>query len=72
MNNMDKVRQLRDEVRKLREKAERLGEALSSSGSPSSQNYLSPERFDYVMREAQKARDEANRIEATLDGKEGA
>ena len=52
-----------DKARKLREQADRYENSVSSPSGPSSQEYISPQRYDHYMRMAKEARDEANRLE---------
>lgn len=51
-----------EKAAKLREEADRYEAAVSSQAGPSSQEWISPERFDHYMEMANKKRVEAERL----------
>lgn len=48
----------------LRERADAMEASLSPGASPSSEEWVSPERYTYVMAEANKLRQQAADLEA--------
>ena len=49
-------------IKELEEKARRLENSVSSQASPSSQEWVSPQRFDHYMKLANECREEAKKL----------
>lgn len=52
----------RDYIKQLLDKADRCEASVSSQAGPSSQEWVSPERFDAYLRKADKIRAEAKKL----------
>lgn len=55
------------EIQELEAQATRYENAVSSTSSPSSQEYVSPQRFDHYMKMARECREKAERLKAQND-----
>lgn len=52
-----------EKIADLRRQADRYEQAVSSTAGPSSQEWISPERYDHYMRMAREKREEADVLE---------